>query len=690
MKILGFPRSSRVVLPVVLGLLSGFSALVAADDLPMADASSARNPAFVGQADVAQALPFELGQVRLLEGECKRNQDLDRDYLLSLDPDRLLHNFRVNAKLPSTAKPLGGWESPNHNLRGHFVGHYLSACGEMYAATGDQRIKERGNFLVGELGKCQDALGTGYLSAFPPAAFDTIETTVGGASAPYYTIHKIMAGLLDQFHYCGNRPALEMVCKMADYFAARMAKLTPDQIGHALHTGSDGPRHEFGGMSEVLHNLYAITRRPEYLALAGVFDRPALLDPLAAGRDTLAGLHANTHIPQAIGFARHYEWTHDDRYRRAADFFWSQVTSHHSYVTGSDSRGEIFLEPDKEAGALSADAGETCNVYNMLKLTQHVFAWKPDAAAADYAELALYNHILPSIDPDSAGLAYYISLAPGHFKLYGKPDGAFWCCTGTGVENHAKYGEFIYAHSEDALWVNLFVSSQLSWPEKGVSLVQSTAFPESDHTTLTFTVAEPTPLKVLLRVPAWTAPGMTVTVNGEDQHASAPPGSYLTLARLWKTGDKIDLRLPMSLRLHRATDNPKVCAIMYGPLVLAADLGRDGMPADDKDSYHRAFMKIADPKVPGLSGDGNNLDAWIKPVAGKPLTFTTVNASQPDDVRLQPFYYIHHERYTLYWHFLDTARPVLRESVGGLDHAKKAPAAGMADFADASKSGPTQ
>jgi DUF1680 family protein len=499
-------------------------------------------------------------------------------------------------------------------------------------------------------------MGTGYLSAFPTSAFDTLETKFGGVWAPYYTIHKIMAGLLDQYHYCGNQQAIDIAIKMADYFKGRMAKLTPSQIDKILHTVGRGPQNEYGGMSEVLHNLYAITGKPEYLTFADVFDRGWVLNPLAMGQDQLSGLHANTHIPQVIGFARHYELTGDDRYRRAADYFWTQVTKHHSYVTGSNSRNEHFLAPDVEANALGADTGETCNVYNMLKLTQHIFTWKADPASADYYELALYNHILCSIDPDTGMTTYFISLEPGHFKIYGTPDTSFWCCNGTGIENHAKYGSAIYYHHADTLWVNLFIPSQLTWQEKGVSIKQETAFPESDRTTLTITAAQPAQLKVLLRVPYWVGKGATVKVNGEIQNLSADPGSYLTLDRTWQDGDKIELTLPMTLHLHRASDNPNMVAIMYGPIVLAGDLGRDGMPADDNVSKNKEFFKIPDPPVPSLSGDSNDLDSWIKPVAGQALTFTTVNAGKPNDVQLKPFYEIHHQRYSVYWQFSDSSQ----------------------------------
>jgi DUF1680 family protein len=645
----------KLILSGVLGLASGSIVLLHAQDANTVQRVDDSSPAFIDQENLVQAWPFDLSQVKVTGGVFKANQDLDEKYLLSLDPDRLLRNFRVNAKIPTDAKPLGGWESPDCGVRGHFVGHYLSACAEMYADTGDPRFRDRGTYIVAELGKCQDALGTGYLSAFPATAFDTLEKYYGGVWAPYYTIHKIMAGLLDQYHYCGNKQALKIAIKMADYFKARMAKLTPDQIDHELHTLGAGPQNEYGGMSEVLHNLYAITHRPEYLQFADLFDRSWFLNPLAMGQDELRGLHANTHIPQVTGFARHYELTGNVRYRLAAHYFWSQVTQHHSYVIGSNSKGEDFMAPDVEGNALGFDTGETCNVYNMLKLTQHIFSWNADVTAADYTELALYNDILGSMDPDTGMTTYFISLKPGHFKIYGTPETSFWCCTGTGIENHAKYGSAIYYHNRDTLWVNLFIPSRLTWPEKNLSLTQDTTFPKSDQTTLTITSPHPKAFRLLLRIPYWSR-GASVKINGEQQSTPLSPDSYVSFDRTWKPGDKIELVLPMALHLHRATDNPNMAAIMYGPLVLAGVFGRNNMPPSDlTNNNYETFGGFPDPAVPSLTGSSDDLASWIKPVPGQALTFTTVNAGNPRDVTLKPFYSIHHERYSVYWQYSDLA-----------------------------------
>jgi len=595
-----------------------------------------------------KALPFDLDEVRLLDGPFKTAQEADAKYLLSLDLDRLLHNFRVNAGLPSSATPLGGWESPTIELRGHFVGHYLSACSLMYKSTGNPQWKARVDYLVTELAKCQDALGDGYLSAFPTSCFDRLESGQH-VWAPYYTIHKIMAGLFDAYQLCGNAQALEMDNRMAAYFAGRMAKLSDEQIGKILHTTGRGPGTEFGGMSEVLHDLYSVTGDPAQLKLANTFDRDWLAMSLAAGEDSLAGLHANTHIPQVDGFARHYQLTGDPKYREAAENFWDIVTERHSFVTGSNSFSEHFQPPGIEASELSPTTAETCNTYNMLKLTRHLFEWNPKARYADYYERALFNHILASIDTQTGMMTYFLSLAPGHFKVYCTPTESFWCCTGTGVENHAKYGDSIYFHDDSTLWINLFVPSELSWREKGITLRQETKFPEEEGTTLIFHAVNPTKLTLNLRVPYWATHGITVKVNGQVQPCSAPPESYFALERQWKDGDRVEMQMPMGLHLHHAADLKDYIAIMYGPIVLAGEFGTEGVPIPSEAKDQSQFNKVPNVEIPVLSTDNDDAGAWLKPVAGEPLTFRTVGVGKPNDATMVPLYAVRYERYTVYW-----------------------------------------
>lgn len=591
---------------------------------------------------------FDLSEVRLLDSPFKAAQDADAKYMASLDLDRLLHNFRVNAGLPSTATPLGGWEAPSCEVRGHFVGHYLTACALMYKSTGDPEWKRRVDYLVAELGKCQDALGTGYLSAFPASTFDKLEAGIH-VWAPYYTIHKIMAGLLDAYQLCGNTQALDIDKKMATYFADRMSKLNDEQIERTFHTTGVGPGTEFGGMSIVLHQLYGITGDFHDLALANTFDRDWIAVPLAHGDDELAGLHANTHIPQVDGYVWHYRVTGDTKYRDAAEHFWELVTDHHSFVTGSNSFSEHFAKPGVEAGQLSPTTAETCNTYNMLRLTRDLFQLDPKPQYADYYERALYNHILGSIDPANGMTTYFLSLAPGHFKVYSTPTKSFWCCTGTGLENHAKYGDSIYFHDDNTLWVNLFIASELDWRDKGVTVRQETKFPEEAGTTLVFHAARPTSLVVKLRVPSWATQGVIVKINGEAVESTAAPGSYVTLQREWKDGDRIEYSMPMSLHIHHAADMADSVAVMYGPIVLAGEFGTDGVPSPPQARDQHEFNKLPRPEVPVLATDNNDVAAWLKPVTGQPLTFQTTGVGKPADVTMVPLYRVRNERYTVYW-----------------------------------------
>jgi len=488
------------------------------------------------------ALPFPLKQVRLGDGPCKIAMEADRQYLRSLPPDRLLHTFRTNAGLPSSAEPLGGWEKPDCELRGHYAGgHYLSACALMYASCGDEDLRKNATVVVTELGKCQAALKSGYLSAFPVEFFDRLRERQQ-VWAPFYTIHKIMAGLLDMYSYCGNEQALDMVQKMAAWVDLYTESLSYEHMQRVLGT-------EFGGMGEVLSNLYAVTGKEDYLYLAQRFDKKQFFDPLAAHHDELKGLHVNTHIPQVIAAARYYKLTGQRRYRDIAEYFWNEVVSERSYCTGGTSNGESWnTDPGKLSTELGADTTECCCAYNMMKLTRHLFGWSPDARYMDYYERTLFNHRLGTINPEDGTMMYYLPLASGYWKTFGKPMDAFWCCTGTGSEEYAKLADTIYFHGDDSLYVNLYIDSQLEWPEKGLRLRQETRFPEEQGTTLIVSADRPAELGINLRIPYWAQRG-SVKINGNALPAFSSPSSYLSLNRVWKTGDKIELSLPMGLHI---------------------------------------------------------------------------------------------------------------------------------------------
>jgi DUF1680 family protein len=537
---------------------------------------------------------FPLEEVRLGEGPFKHAMELDQRYLLSLDVDRLLLNFRVNASLPSTAEPLGGWEEPKCELRGHFVGHYLSACALMYASTGDSRFKEKGDAVVAGLAECQAKLGTGYLSAYPESFIDRVESQ-SRVWAPYYTLHKILAGLLDMYESCDNQQALQVAKKFGDWVIARNGRLTDEQMQRMLST-------EHGGMNEALANLYALTGDEKYLKISLRFNHHRVLDPASQGEDKLTGLHANTQIPKFIGNARQYELTGNTNLETAAKFFWNTVVKERSYVIGGHSDGEMFSAKEKLSQALGPNTTETCNTYNMLKLTRHLFCWDPQAGYADYYERALYNHILASQNPETGMMCYYLPLRSGSRKNFNGPTDSFWCCTGTGVENHAKYCDSIYFHNDRELYVNLFIASELNWKQKGLRLQQETKYPDDASMRIAFTCEQPTQLALKLRHPFWANSGFEVKLNGRPQTLSSSPGSWVTLDRTWQSGDTIEIEMPFQLRTEAFKDNPNRFAFLNGPIVLCAEV-----------DLRHAF--------PALVSGNESILGELKPIAGQPNTF---------------------------------------------------------------------
>ncbi|MFZ1139665.1 MAG: beta-L-arabinofuranosidase domain-containing protein [Candidatus Sulfotelmatobacter sp.] len=581
--------------------------------------------------------PFPMKQVRLGEGPCKIAMEADRQYLRSLPPDRLLHNFRINAGIPSSAQPLGGWEAPDCELRGHYAGgHYLSACALMYASCGDEDLKKNGGAVVAELSKCQAALKSGYLSAFPIEFFDRLRERQR-VWAPFYTIHKIMAGLLDMYVHCDNEQALDMVQKMANWVAGYADSLSYEHMQRVLGT-------EFGGMGEVLCNIYAVTGKEYYLEVAQRFDKKQFFDPLAAHRDELKGLHVNTHIPQVIAAARYYELTGERRYRDIAEYFWDEVVSERSYCTGGTSNGESWnTDPGKLSTELGPSTTECCCAYNMMKLTRHLFGWAPNAHFMDYYERTLFNHRLGTINPEDGAMLYYVPLAPGYFKTFGTALDSFWCCTGTGSEEYAKLTDTIYFHDNDSLYVNLYVDSQLEWPEKELGVKQETRFPEEQGTTLTIASKRPVELSISLRIPYWVQAG-SVKINGTALPAFASPSSYLTLTRVWKSGDKIELSLPMGLHIDSMPDDETIQAAMYGPVVLA---GRFEEVTTDMSYGDYGPKPGSQRQVPDIVADPGKPTAWIEPDAKQSLTFRAVGQLQRFTV--VPLYKVIHERYAVYW-----------------------------------------
>ena len=615
--------------------------------LPNLEAAAAAS-AFQAQAraPAPAATPFPLNRVHLRPGIVYDQQQINRRFLLAQDPDRLLHTFRLNAGLPSTAEPIGGWEAPVNELRGHYTGHYLSACA-LFAAQGDAELKARGDLMVTELARCQDALGTGYLSAFPEEFFDRLRDG-RPVWAPFYTIHKIMAGLLDMHQLAGNEPALAMLRRKATWVSRWTQPIGDAHMARILE-------REYGGMNEVLYNLAAITTQGRRGIMDGArkFDHERVFGPLAAGRDELKGFHANTLIPKIIGAARRYELTGEARYRAVAEYFWREVTTHRAYCTGGTSNGEGWdNEPDMLAAELSGYTQEDCVTYNMMKLTRQVFGWSADPACADYYERALWNGIMGVQHPEDGNKLYYVPLQSGFWKMFGTPTQDYWCCTGSMSEAFAKLADSIYFQDGDGLWVNLFIASELDWSEKGVRIEQATRFPEEAGTTLTIRTRQPVPLALRIRVPYWTGRGAGARLNGRALDGFAAPGGYFVVDRTWRDGDTLAVSLPMRLHVAPTPDDPAMQAVMYGPLVLVGRLGTEGLtpatlravPTPPRQIPTYQAQPVAPPAFRAPSADPSS---WIQPVAGKPLEFVTTG--QERNVTLVPFYQLFDERYGVYW-----------------------------------------
>ena len=600
----------------------------------------------------AKVEPFPMAQVRLLPSTFLDAAEWNRAYMSRLPADRLLHTFRLNAGLPSSAEPLGGWEvyvaptpgqRPNNDgeLRGHFIGHFLSASAQLYASMGDKDAKAKGDYMVAELAKCQQKLGpSGYLSAFPIEWFERLDARQP-VWAPFYTIHKIMAGMLDMYQLAGNRQALEVLEGMSRWADDWSASKSEEHMQDILET-------EYGGMNEVLYNLAAATGNDRWARAGDRFTKKRFFNPLALRNDELTGLHVNTHIPQVIGAARRYEISNDMRFHDVADYFWYEVTTARSYVTTGTSNGEGWLtQPRMLAAELprSVNTAECCCSYNMLKLARHLYGWSGDSRYFDYYERSLLNMRMGTIQPKTGHTQYYLSHTPGAWKTFNTEDKSFWCCTGSGVEEYSKLNDSIYWRDPEGVFVNLFIASELDWAEKGFRLRQDTKFPEQPTTTLTVTAAKPGNMAMRLRIPAWTR-SASVKINGRAIDVTPTPGSYLTLNRVWKAGDRIEMTLPMHLSVEAMPDDPKTQAFLYGPLVLAGELGSEGLTEQLTVGPSGPRMRGMPLEVPGFQAAGPDPASWIKP-AGAPLTFRTMG--QQKDVTLAPLNSIFGKRYSVYW-----------------------------------------
>ncbi len=608
------------------------------------------NAAQASEDRILKVRPLPLNSVRLTGGPLKHAQELDAEYLLQLEPDRMLSYLRQRAGLEPKAKPYGGWDGAGRQLTGHIAGHYLSAVSLMWAATGDARFKERADYIVSELKTIQDAQGDGYLGAlmdnqgvdgkirFQELCKGIIRSggfDLNGLWSPWYVEHKIFAGLRDAYRYTGNRTALDVEIKFAGWAESIVSKLDDEQTQRMLAT-------EFGGMNEVAADLYADTGDPRWLALSGKFEHRAMIDPLSEGQDVLAGKHANTQVPKMIGSLARYIYTGDQTDHKAATYFWDQVAFHHSFATGGHGKNEYFSAPDKLNDYIDGRTAETCDVYNMIKMSRTLFSVDPDIRYADFHERALFNHILASQDPDDGRVCYMVPVGRGVQHEYQDKFEDFTCCVGTGMESHALHGYGIYYESPHKLWVSLYAPTRANWEAEGVEVEMNTDFPIGETASLRITPKSPKQFTVALRRPYWAGEGFSVKVNGIPVKNLPKPDSYVEITRRWKKGDTVDLSLPKTLRKEPLPDNPNRFAFMWGPLVLAGDLGPE-LPRRARREANGANS------APVLVAAAQPVENLLKPVAGKPGTFVTSRVGLTTDVTLLPFYLLPRRRYEIYW-----------------------------------------
>jgi uncharacterized protein len=610
-----------------------------------------------GDAGTGVTRMFALADVRLGKGVFAHSHALNRRYLAALAVDRLVAPYRIEAALAPRASKYPNWESMG--LDGHTAGHYLSALAQE-AAQGDDELRQRLDYMVAELAACQQANGDGYIGAVPngrvlwsrvaEGTVDAGSFSLGNAWVPFYNLHKMFAGLRDAWSYAGNRQARQMLIAFADWADRLVAGLDEQQMQALLAT-------EHGGMNEVLADVYAITGDRRYLALARRFSHRALLEPLLRREDTLDGLHANTQIPKVIGFARIGELDNDQAWIDAAAFFWEIVTKRRSIAFGGNSVREHFNPVgDFSAMVESPEGPETCNSYNMLRLSAQLYRLDPRPRYADFYERTLFNHILSSQHPQHGGLVYFTPIRQRHYRVYSQPQECFWCCVGTGIENHGRHGSFAYAHDAHSLTVNLYMVSQLQWHERDLVLRQDTRFPDEESSRLSLRLRKPQRFRLRLRHPHWLQGPLNVRVNGKPWSLQSTPSSYADIERQWANGDTVEIDLPMRTRAEGLPDGSDYVALMHGPIVLAARTGTealDGLIADAGRGSHvasGAYLPLD--RAPMLIGDREALATQVRPVPGRPLTFEVDGLIQPamfNALQLEPLFRVHDARYVVYW-----------------------------------------
>jgi DUF1680 family protein len=588
---------------------------------------------------VFKIIPYPFQNVKLNKSVFRSAMELNREYLYEISEERLLYSFMINAGIETNAEPLGGWERPDCKLRGHFLGHFLSACARYFAIENDKVLKEKADRIIDSLAHCQEKLGGRYLSAFPESEFDLLEKNEDhDVWAPYYTIHKIMQGLLDCYLLCGNHKALEIVKKMVDYIIDRFSKLSFWKIDGILRCTRVNPKNEFGGMSDVLHKLYLATGEDKHQEIAHLFDRPYFLENLKNGKDILTNLHANTHLPIVIGAAVHYETTGDINYKISVENFYSCLTGR-TYVNGNSSgpaaqpdggtsdKSEHWSEYEKLFATLTGGECESCCAHNTQKVLGRLLQWTGEAVYGDHIERLMYNSVLNATSRKNGMTQYHQPLGIAAQKKFGSKYDDFWCCTGTGVEAMSELSKDIYYHNEEELFVNLYISSSVHWQEKGLLLEQKTDFPVSDKSTMILKLEKPASFTIKLRVGYWMRQGLKVRINGEPVPIECKAPVFVTINRLWSDNDRIEIEMPMDLHIHRMPDNKDVGAIMFGPIVLAALTGHE----------------------PEINLDEQNLNTMIKRNSRNSLQFTI---SKNNSLELIPLYEVEEQFYCVYMNLI--------------------------------------
>ena len=601
---------------------------------------------------------FPLEDVTLLEGLFKHARDLNIEVLLKYDVDRFMAPYRKEAGLKPKAPSYPNWEG----LDGHVGGHYLSAMAMNYAATGNKECKKRMDYMISEIKECQEAnamnnkeWGVGYAGGFPNSdklwsAFKKGDFSVyNSAWAPFYNLHKMYAGLRDAWLYGDSEEAKNIFLNFCDWGISITSTLTDKQMESVLNM-------EHGGMPEVFADAYQITGEDKYLIAAKRYSHKAFLNPLSKGIDNLDNKHANTQVPKFVGFERIAELSNDSKYSKAGSFFWETVVNNRTLAFGGNSRKEHFPSKAASIDYVNEDDGpESCNSYNMLKLTEDLFRVQPDAKYVDYYERTLYNHILSTQHPEHGGYVYFTSARPRHYRVYSAPNEAMWCCVGTGMENHGKYNQFIYTHTKGSLYINLFIASELNWKEKGVKIKQETKFPYEEQTKLTITEGQSN-FNLLVRYPNWVKEGaLKILVNGKNVNYTIKPSSYISIKRTWKKGDVIQIILPMQNTVEQIPNVPQYIAFLHGPILLGAETGTEdlkGLIADDsRFGQYPGGERLPLNDAPILVEDDiQNIANKLKSIKGEPLNFKlNVEMQNTIENHLKPFYKIHDARYMMYW-----------------------------------------